>query len=94
MAVMEGASALLLPSHLHVITAYYADKIKDYLVVDPPVFGRLQSSSSASRGGKGQRQLNIFSVDDLEQRTVQVSQPIKCVVFFVRCIKKLQKLHT
>ena len=71
MAVTEGASALLLPSHLHVITAYYADKIKDYLVVDPPVFGRLQSSS---RNGKG-RQLNIFSVDDLEQRTVQVNQP-------------------
>ena len=72
MAVTEGASALLLPSHLHVITAYYEDKIKDYLVVDPPVFGRLQSSST-SRSGKG-RQLNIFSVDDLEQRTVQVSQ--------------------
>ena len=76
MAVTEGASALLLPSHLHVITAYYEDKIKDYLVVDPPVFGRLQSSST-SRSGKG-RQLNIFSVDDLEQRTVQVSQSRGC----------------
>ena len=66
-AVTEGDSAILLPSHLHVITAYYEDKIKDYLIVDPPVFGRLQSSKTP------RRQLNIFSVDDLEQRTVQVS---------------------
>ena len=65
----EGDSAILLPSHLHVITAYYEDKIKDYLIVDPPVFGRLESSRKGN--GRG-RQLNIFSVDDLEQRTVQV----------------------
>ena len=74
-AVTEGDSAILLPSHLHVITAYYEDKIKDYLIVDPPVFGRLESSRSRSKdngNGRG-RQLNIFSVDDLEQRTVQVS---------------------
>ena len=69
--VTEGAAAILLPSHLHVITAYYEDKIKDFLIVDPPVFGRLESSRG---GGAGRgRQLNIFSVDDLEQRTVQVS---------------------
>ena len=74
--VTEGAAAILLPSHLHVITAYYEDKIKDYLIVDPPIFGRLESSRGRSKdngNGRG-RQLNIFSVDDLEQRTVQVSE--------------------
>ena len=77
-AVTEGDSAILLPSHLHVITAYYEDKIKDYLIVDPPIFGRLESSRGRSKdngNGRGRgRQLNIFSVDDLEQRTVQVSE--------------------
>ncbi len=68
--VTEGKAVTLLPSHLHIITAYYEDKIKDYLIVDPPLSGTLQSSGR--QGGRKRKQLNIFSVEDLERKTVQV----------------------
>lgn len=44
-------------------------QIKDYLIVDPPVSGSLRSTS---RKAKSKKPLNIFSVEDLERKTVQV----------------------
>ncbi len=67
--VTEGNSAPLLPANLHVVTKYYADKIQDYLVVDPPLSGWLEAT-----GTKNEKQVRIFSVKDLEQESILVSK--------------------
>jgi chondroitin sulfate proteoglycan 4 len=61
--VTEGKAATLMPSHLHVVTSYYEDKVEDYLIVDPPQFGKLVDSKGS---------VSFFSVDDLERKSIQV----------------------
>nr|XP_040572532.1 chondroitin sulfate proteoglycan 4-like [Lepeophtheirus salmonis] len=43
LVVTEGSKIPISPENLHVLTSYYEDKIKDYLIVDPPKRGRLES---------------------------------------------------
>ena len=73
LVVTEGKSAALLPSNLHVITGYYEDKIEDYLIVDPPTSGILSSVEAVERSGDG---VTIFSVSDLERKTIVVRKKI------------------
>lgn len=69
LVVTEGRDAALLPQHLHVITAYYADKIADYLLVDPPSSGWLVSKADKKKRRK--KNVAIFSVADLADKSVE-----------------------
>ncbi|TRY66991.1 hypothetical protein TCAL_11761 [Tigriopus californicus] len=72
MTVTEGKSTLLMPSHMHVITSYYEDKIEDYLIVDPPTSGRIVSTEkSKRRKNRNEESLTIFSIQDLKDQTVE-----------------------
>lgn len=63
LVVTEGATTILKPVNLHIITGYYEDKIEDYLVTVPPSFGRLEINGSTA---------TIFSVLDLEAHKIKV----------------------
>ncbi len=73
LTVDEGGSTPLTPGHLRVVTPYYADKITDYLLVDPPKNGVLVARGG---GGKKNKKKNvpIFSVEDLHHKVIEVSE--------------------
>ena len=76
--VTEGKEATLTTANVHVITDYFIDKIDDYLIVDPPTSGRLVSvattANSKMKNFKLLPSVTIFSVKDLEQQQIRVSE--------------------
>ncbi len=52
--------------HLRVLTPYYADKVTDYLLVDPPTSGWLV------KGGNVKKNVDVFSVRDLQEKNIEV----------------------
>ena len=72
LSVTEGKSTILLPTHLHVITSYYENRIEDYLVVENPAFGKLTSLKSKRNQKLNNKTLTMFSLKDLEKKVIQV----------------------
>ena len=72
--VTEGGSVTLTTRHLRVITEYYADKIEDYLIVDPPAGGTLISTDSPLHPEQTHKSVTIFSVGELSDGKIRVSQ--------------------
>ena len=58
------------------ITEYYADKIEDYLIVDPPAGGTLISTDSPLHPEQTHKSVTIFSVGELSSGKIRVSQGI------------------
>ena len=56
------------------ITEYYADKIEDYLIVDPPAGGTLISTDSPLHPEQTHKSVTIFSVGELSDGKIRVSQ--------------------
>ena len=55
------------------ITEYYADKIEDYLIVDPPAGGTLISTDSPLHPEQTHKSVTIFSVGELSDGKIRVS---------------------
>ena len=58
------------------ITEYHADKIEDYLIVDPPAGGTLISTDSPLHPEQTHKSVTIFSVGELSSGKIRVSQGI------------------
>ena len=84
--VKEGGSVTLTSRHLRVITEYYADKIEDYLIVDPPTGGLLMSTDSPSEQHKS---VTIFSVEELAQGKIRVGQFLIYSLYFITILRLL-----
>ena len=83
MEVTEGSRTALTTRNLRVITEYYVDKIEDYLIVDPPTWGKLVAVSSSLMPSSEEEEQNnvlVFSVEDLMHGRIQVSS-----IHFFRC---------
>ncbi len=70
-------SVVLGPGHLRVVTPYFADKLTDYLLMEPPSSGRLVNKRKRNRkgggGGKrGRKNVQTFSVRDLQDENIEV----------------------
>jgi len=70
-AVTEGRSTPMTAKNLHVITGYYADKIADYLIVDPPTHGWLVAAGDRAKRKENMENVAIFSISDLERNLIE-----------------------